>query len=755
MKYTTILLILLISSVSIWAQNGSIRGFVTEKKSGEPIIFTSVYLDNTTFGIATDVNGYYSLSKLPPGDYTLISTGLGFDTARVSIKILANQTKTVNMELGKASKKLGTVTIDVERKDNQTSVKTSVVKISPKQIAQIPSIGGQPEIAQYIQVLPGVVFTGDQGGQLFIRGGSPIQNKVLMDGLVIYNPFHSIGLFSVFDSDIIRNADVYTGGFNAKYGGRISSIMDITMKNGNKSEVHGQLTASPFLSKVMVEGPLKKATEDSPGSLTYILSAKQGLLDQTSPELYSYANNGDGLPFTFRDLYGKISSSGKSGSRFNIFGFNFSDGVDDYQAVDSLGWSSGGVGTNFVLIPGASNLLVEGKFGYSNFTTQLVEESGRNRTSFIGGFNGGLDFTYLNGEDAIKYGFEFLGFKTDFAYVNSIGRRIEQNVNTSEMSGYFNYKKKLGLLIIDPSFRIHYYASLPNTSLEPRLGIKYNINENFRWKFAGGYFSQNLIAATSERDVVSLFSGYLSGSDEIPDEFDGESLEDNKLQKARHIISGFEYDFKKFTFNLEGYYKFFDQLSSLNRNKMTEAESDFMIETGKAYGLDFNMKYDDTKLYIWFVYSHGYVKRFDGTQEYWTHFDRRHNLNLVTAYKFGKKKSWEVNLRWNYGSGFPFTPTAGNYEMLNFSDGLNSDFTTENGNHQFILGDINSKRLPEYHRLDFNMKKTMEFEKSKLAINLGVTNVYNRGNIFYIDRASNERINQLPIMPSLGVNFNF
>ena len=385
----------------------------------------------------------------------------------------------------------------------------------------------------------------------------------------------------------------------------------------------------------------------------------------------------------------------------------------------------------------------------------MVEESGRNRTSFIGGFNGGLDFTYLNGEDAIKYGFEFLGFKTDFAYVNSIGRRIEQNVNTSEMSGYFNYKKKLGLLIIDPSFRIHYYASLPNTSLEPRLGIKYNINENFRWKFAGGYFSQNLIAATSERDVVSLFSGYLSGSDEIPDEFDGESLEDNKLQKARHIISGFEYDFKKFTFNLEGYYKFFDQLSSLNRNKMTEAESDFMIETGKAYGLDFNLKYDDTKLYIWFVYSHGYVKRFDGTQEYWTHFDRRHNLNLVTAYKFGKKKSWEVNLRWNYGSGFPFTPTAGNYEMLNFSDGLNSDFTTENGNHQFILGDINSKRLPEYHRLDFNMKKTMEFENSKLAINLGVTNVYNRGNIFYIDRASNERINQLPIMPSLGVNFNF
>lgn len=755
MKYYILTLSLLFSVISVFAQYGSIRGFVTEKESGEPVIFTSVYLDGTTYGIATDVNGYYSITKVPEGDYTLVASGIGYDTTKVQVKVIANQTKTVNLTLGKASRKLATVNIDVEKQDNQTQVKTSVVKISPRQIAQIPSIGGQPEIAQYIQVLPGVVFTGDQGGQLFIRGGSPIQNKVLMDGLVIYNPFHSIGLFSVFDSDIIRNADVYTGGFNAKYGGRISSIMDITMKNGNNSKVHGQITASPFLSKVMVEGPLKKATEESPGAWSYILSAKQGLLSQSSPVIYSYANDGNGLPFSFSDLYGKVSSSGKSGSRFNLFGFNFSDGIDNYQAVDSLGWTSSGVGTNFVLIPGASNLLVEGKFGYSNFSTQLIEESGRNRTSFIGGFNGGLDFTYLNGEDAIKYGFEFLGFKTDFAYVNSIGRNIEQNVNTSEMSGYVSYKKKTGNLILDPSLRIHYYASLPNTSLEPRLGIKYNINENFRWKFAGGFFSQNLIAATSERDVVNLFSGYLSGSDEIPDEFNGESLEDNKLQKARHIISGFEYDFKNFKFNLEGYYKYFDQLSSLNRNKMNESESDFMVETGQAYGADFNMKYDDSKLYIWFVYSHGYVKRFDGTQEYWTHFDRRHNINLVTAYKFGKNKSWEANLRWNYGSGFPFTPTAGNYELLNFSGGLSSDFTTKNGTHQFILGEINSKRLPEYHRLDLNIKKKLEFEKSKMTINAGVTNAYNRGNIFYIDRATNERINQLPIMPNLGINFSF
>src|SRR5690606_13999774 len=134
----------------------------------------------------------------------------------------------------------------------------SVVKISPKEIKQLPTIGGEADLAQYLQVLPGVVFTGDQGGQLYIRGGSPVQNKVLMDGMIVYNPFHSIGLFSVFETDIIRNADVYTGGFTAEYGGRISSIMDTTTRDGNSKYFGGKVGFSPSGAKLLLEGPLKK-----------------------------------------------------------------------------------------------------------------------------------------------------------------------------------------------------------------------------------------------------------------------------------------------------------------------------------------------------------------------------------------------------------------------------------------------------------------------------------------------------------------
>src|SRR5574344_2699988 len=136
---------------------------------------------------------------------------------------------------------LSTVEISGKKENLRLESLVSVEKITSKDIRQIPSIGGMADLAQYMQVLPGVVFSGDQGGQLYVRGGSAIQNKVLLDGMVIYNPFHSIGLFSVFETDVIRNADIYTGGFNAKYGGRLSSIMDITTKDGNKKETSAQV----------------------------------------------------------------------------------------------------------------------------------------------------------------------------------------------------------------------------------------------------------------------------------------------------------------------------------------------------------------------------------------------------------------------------------------------------------------------------------------------------------------------------------
>src|SRR5690606_32716551 len=178
---------------------------------------------------------------------------------------------TEKLFLKKSSIQMQAVEISAEKQEKQTNVAMSVTKATPKDIKQIPTIGGTADLAQYLQVVPGVIFTGDQGGQLYIRGGSPVQNKVLLDGMTIYNPFHSIGLFSVFDTELIRNADIYTGGFGAEHGGRISSVMDITMRDGNKRRFAGKVGASTFAANVLLEGPIKRQTNEGKSSSSFVL----------------------------------------------------------------------------------------------------------------------------------------------------------------------------------------------------------------------------------------------------------------------------------------------------------------------------------------------------------------------------------------------------------------------------------------------------------------------------------------------------
>ncbi|OYT11963.1 MAG: TonB-dependent receptor [Bacteroidetes bacterium 4572_114] len=739
------------------SQNASIRGFVYEKKTGEPIIFTNVYLFKTNYGAATDVNGFFAITKIPPGDYTLMVTYLGYDTLKMEVSLKPNDLMSQNLFLNKSSVMLEAVSISGEREAARTETRTSIVKVTPMDIKQIPSVGGQPDIAQYLQILPGVVFTGDQGGQLYIRGGSPIQNKVMLDGMVIYNPFHSIGLFSVFDTDILRNADIYTGGFNADHGGRISSVMDITTRDGNKKRFSGKLGASTFGAKAMIEGPIKKQGPDGGGSSSFVLSVKNSYLEQSSKVFYEYVNE-DGLPFNFLDIYGKVSINAANGSKVNFFGFNFSDQVS-YKDISNYSWDAVGGGANFVVIPGNSPVLMEGIAAYSSYEMRLEEDFTSPRTSSINGFNVGLNFTYFMGKDELKYGLEFLGFKTNFEFSNDVGQKIQQEENTTEIAAYVKYKLTTGKFLIEPGFRVQWYASLANVSLEPRFAMKYNATDNTRIKFAGGFYSQNLISARSDRDVVNLFYGFLSGPDNLPEEFDGKEVTD-KLQKSQHLIIGVEHDLTRhLTINLEAYYKYFPQLTNLNRNKIYDEGTappntpdsemkDFIIEKGNAEGIDLSVKFDKNRLYIWAAYSYAFVNRYDGENWYHPHYDRRHNLNLLGSYTMGERMEWEVSVRWNFGTGFPFTQTQGYFEKITFDEGINSDYLTQNGQLGIEYAELNEGRLPTYHRLDFNLKRKFYLsENSILEADLSITNVYDRENVFYVNRVTNNVVYQLPVMP--------
>ena len=319
------------------------------------------------------------------------------------------------------------------------------------------------------------------------------------------------------------------------------------------------------------------------------------------------------------------------------------------------------------------------------------------------------------------------------------------------------------------------HFSLSELSPEPRIALKYNATDRLRLKAAAGMYSQNFVAATSDRDVVNLFYGFLSGVDNLPNYFNGNKVT-SKLQKANHYVFGTEIDLTNdLTMNIEGYWKQFTQLTNLNRSKMYEdnaenalendlVKKDFMIEDGDAYGFDLSLKYENRHWYFWGVYALGFVNRsyekYEGGQvnliTYQPHFDRRHNVNLILTYTAGDLRQWEFSGRWNFGTGFPFTQVQGFYEFLSFQDGIYFDYTTTNGELGVIFGELNQGRLPTYHRFDIDAKRKFFFnEHTTLEVDLGVTNVYNRANVFYVDLITYETVHQLPILPSLGLTLSF
>ena len=764
-------LTILVSATALAQKGGTLRGYVFDKNTGDPMIFSTVLLQGTTIGTTTDLDGFFSIGNIPVGEYNMVVSSIGFDSVALKINIKEGGIVTQKVMMTESSVQLGTVEVSSRKEQARSEVSISKVTVTAAQIKSLPGTGGQADIAQYLPVLPGIISTGDQGGQIYIRGGSPIQNRIMLDGMTIFNPFHSIGFFSVFETEIIKTVDVLTAGFNAEYGGRVSAVIDINTREGNKKRLAGLVSANPFQAKAVIEGPLKKFQEGG-GSSSFLFTAKKSYINETSPLLYSYAvdttfypSAGDGLsekdkkrlPFAFTDIYGKLSFQTNNGSKLNLFGFNFNDDVN-YVGVAKLGWQNVGGGANFTLVPPNSNLILGGTIAYSDYSIELQEAGDVPRTSGISNYNVKLDFTYFGLRSEVKYGFEVIGMDTRFQFRNFVGNTISQNDNTTELGAFIKYKLKYGNLIFEPSLRAQFYASQSASNLEPRLGLKYNVSDRLRFKAAGGFYSQNLISSVNELDVVNLFVGFLTGPEERLTVLNSDETAPHRLQKAYHAVAGVEIDLtKQMELNVEPYFKNYNQLIQINRRKYKPTDPNFVTEKGKAYGIDMTLRYENKQWYLWGTYSFAYVNRDDGEQEYPTIFDRRHNVNLLGTYKFGKDLAWEASLRWNLGSGFPFTLTQGFYDNINFNDGLNTDPLTTNGDIGVVLDSKrNAGRLPYYHRLDGSLKRVFKFGKyTSLEAVASATNMYNRENIFYFDRIRNKRINQLPIMPSVGLTLNF
>lgn len=789
---TVLAAMLLLLTVSVHAQTGSaiIKGFVYDKANGEPMIFTNVTLQGTKIGVQTDVNGYFSITQLQAGTYVVMTNVIGYDTSKVTVTLKAGEVVTKKIFLSTRNKELKDVEISARKTEKVTQINAGTMTVTPREMKMLPSAGGEPDIAQYLQVVPGVVFTGDQGGQLYIRGGAPSQTGILLDGITVYNPFHSIGLYSVFETDAIRNVEIQTAGFNAQYGNRTSAIMDVRTKDGNKNRLAGKLSASPIMARALLEGPIAKPKNEVGASSTFLLSFKHSYLDKTSQPIYGGFGDqfSNGLPYSFTDAYGKLTFNGDNGSKLNLFGFNFDDKAKvlkpktDTSTAD-FHWKATGVGATFVVTPAGSSALINGRFAYSKYTIDYTNYNDLNPTpkgSGIDGFEGAIDFTYfLPGYSQFKYGLEVSGLHTSLDYKDVFGNVLVLDRRNTLASLFMMYRKNFGeKLIIEPGFRMQYYSSLNRFSPEPRIGVKYNVTKDLRVKGAAGMYSQNIISTKSDRDIVNFFTGFLLSPDQEIRNTDSQVVKSN-LQTAYHLIGGIEVDVRDVEFNLEPWYKRFVQNAELSRIKIAANDPNFIAGNGQAFGVDLSARYSKNRWYLWGVVSYQTVKYEtlvikDGKvyapppnytyeyqvekQQYAPPFDRRMNINLVASYTLGKERDWEISGRFNYGSPFPFTQTQGFYENLNYlSNGVGTNVNQQNGSLGLIYAStINGGRLSAYHRLDISVKKKFKLSKySNIETGLSVTNAYNRNNIFYIDRKDNVKVYQLPMFPSLNVNWNF
>jgi hypothetical protein len=612
MKNINVLILLLILSLpgKIHGQNGTVKGFIYDADTRQPLKMVNVSAGPAGNGALTNEEGFFIISRLPEGEITLKAFCLGYDTAVGKMTLKGNETIIRNMTLSSSAYELGEVIVTGTR-ERFAQRKISEISIIPAEIKLTPSVGGMPDIMQHIQALPGVVTRGDIGGQVYIRGGTPVQTKVLLDESVIYNPVHSIGLFSVFDNDYLRNVDFYTGGFDAEYGGCLSSVIDISSKNPNSVNWSGKIDISTIASKLLIEGPVIRDSTLENISLSVLLSMKASHFERASEWFYSYLDQD--LPFYFQDIYAKTTLQLGKGFSLNLSAYNFKDRVSETNTFKTFGWNSGGFSLNMLMMPASVPILIKTYLAGSFYDMTLNEPNYDSRFSKVGSISAGMKFyRYLN-RQIVKYGFDFTDLSTTYRYFTNSYNNYEQEENSNELSGFVDYQGNFGRWVLEGGFHGAYYTTLKKFSPEPRLAVRFLILDNLAIKSAAGLSAQNLVGAASDKDIVNFFQGYLSA----PVDMVGASglyQDDFYLQKAGHLVAGLEYDFSdKLFLGFEAYYKNYTQLINFNKNKLFNKKDfpnapsylsgTFVSETGFAKGIELSAKYDGGNLKLEANYS--------------------------------------------------------------------------------------------------------------------------------------------------------
>ena len=763
------LLVLCALAPPVMAQTSRINGFVTDQSDGRVLEGATVALfppDTAQaaplYGTATNSEGLYILNRVAAGPYVLRISFIGFNPYSETITLRPDQSLTVSVALRPDPEALDEVLVETERSTGVARITAGRQRIRPEELELIPTPDVSADLASYLTTLPGIISIGDRGGQLFVRGGEPPQNLTMLDGMIVYQPFHVLGFYSAFPAEIIDRADFYAGGFGAKYAGRLSSVIDVRARPGNNRRFGGMASGSPFTGALRLEGPLL------PGRASFLVSARESFIDQAGTSLYK-----EDLPFDFNDAFGKIHFTPGRRHRFSATGFRTSDrgrlveGIADTEAQE-IQWTNSGFSLSWLSLP--RSLPIATKLTYSRSEHRMEQglPGDTLRLSMISNSRLTLDATFSEGSFFGGRSTTIAGWDVIFGDTRNELGGLFQNVEDSSTPvpsfGFYLEPEFVfpGGWRLWPGFRLQGYNVRPLPYLEPRLRVAYERGTH-HFSGAAGLYNQQVVGLNDRRDPTNVFTVWTG----IPRDRDDSRGVRNELLLGRigravHVLLGYRSSPKNWIeYAIEGFYKRYTNLFVAEWTAFPRLTARLQHATGRSLGFETRVEVRREPFYAYLTYGLSNTKyAADGNAvailfgttrlHYRPPHDRRHNVNALASVSV---RGFGASLRWQFGSGLPFTrPLA--FDGFALIDDIRTAFDLENSRRVVYERPFGSE-LPTYHRLDASIEKTWRIHHASLTLQGSAINLYDRRNIFYVDTFSLRRTNQLPFLPSIGLKVEF
>ena len=750
------LLVLCLFAAGARAQVATVNGFVSDRTDGQPLELVNVVLVDESGGVVgatTDRDGLYLIPRIQPGRHVLRATFVGYESFADTLDLEAGETRTVNIALARSEVRLDEVVVQTERESGAARVTAGQQTIRPADIELIPAPDVSGDLIGYLTTIPGIVTTGDRGGQLFIRGGEPSQNLVQLDGMMLYQPFHILGFYSAFPSDILSRADVYAGGYGARFGERISSVIDVWTRTGNKRRFAGAASVSPFLGSARLEGPIV------PNSVSFLVSARQSMLEHGAEPLL-----GDRLPFYFSDVFGKVHADVSNRGRLSFSGITTHDRgtlaeADADTPAEEVRWKNTAVGLRYLHLPTFLPVSADFRVTRSSLDTEMGTIDAPDRTSSISNTTISLDGTFTGQTTSAEAGL-MLRFISSETELGGLFQNTEfKGVGIDHIAFYLEPEYRFGSVRVRPGLRAQWFAIRIDPYLEPRLRVVWDLGRH-QISGAAGYYVQEIVGLSDRRDAASVFTAWTN----IPKRNPGQAdvLAEN-IPTAMHAILGYRSNPADWIeISLEGFYKDLDNLFVSEWTAFPRFTTGLQPATGRSFGFDTRLEVRRLPHFYGYVnygFSNTRYKARQASLQLWygeetldfrPPHDRRHQVNVLLSTRL---VGFELSARWAFGSGLPYSRALG-FDGFVLIDHV-VDVSRAPYSRRVLYERPYNAVLPTYHRLDVSLDRTFTFGRVDVTLMGSVINLYDRRNLFYLDVFTLRRVDQLPIIPSLGLKVAF